>query len=550
MLAALRRAPSEPARPRATDGRGGVGGLSRPSGAPAASGEPLGPAAARATQYWLGSVVRGDGAAVRTWRAQQHARALQDRVCAAGDDRRGMRAAGRFLRHVGSVTAREGLLRDCARRGELLSAWRSLGTLGGALGAAQRNAGGDGGGNGGKGPMWLAGGAAAAVCLGGGVAAASTQDGAFEEAEVTHANPMGLISDNSKRKFFFFYERRIREYSTPEKVFHYFASGKNDDGSAYMTPHDLLTALTNVFPPFDSSATLRSGALPGEANATAYDNQNFMKRIPPRLMSILDEDRDGRISFPEFLVFQALRSLPPADLRAIFLMVDDDGNGTIEAEEFRRVFDALLSARRSAGFRTGLRTGESGPGYSTLMRHLFGRDLRGRVGVDDFVAFIKEVDDIMVQLEFNHYDVDGSGTISGRDFAVAVVANAQVRTVERGLARADGLASPLASSRVSAEDFFAWGRVCFQHEQLVAGMRFFREIHGKIKRNDLARGIERICNVHLPDHVIDIVFHMMDMDGSGDLDFEEVEALLKSRLAQSYKKIAPRSRGLFRGLFD
>lgn len=45
------------------------------------------------------------------------------------------------------------------------------------------------------------------------------------------------------------YENRIRHFSTPDKVFRYFAtiqvpSGHGDNDSVYMTPTDFLTSMT------------------------------------------------------------------------------------------------------------------------------------------------------------------------------------------------------------------------------------------------------------------------------------------------------------------
>lgn len=43
------------------------------------------------------------------------------------------------------------------------------------------------------------------------------------------------------------YENRIRSYSTPDKIFRYFATVKlsqGDDSEVYMTPYDFLRAIT------------------------------------------------------------------------------------------------------------------------------------------------------------------------------------------------------------------------------------------------------------------------------------------------------------------
>jgi hypothetical protein len=64
-----------------------------------------------------------------------------------------------------------------------------------------------------------------------------------------------------RQRIFFKYEKRIRELSSLEKVFEYFAT-QEEEGVKYMTKDDLARSLVPTYPPSDSSIE-RAGSLDG-----------------------------------------------------------------------------------------------------------------------------------------------------------------------------------------------------------------------------------------------------------------------------------------------
>ena len=72
------------------------------------------------------------------------------------------------------------------------------------------------------------------------------------------ANTLGgvsLASDEYRREVFFAYENRLREHSNLDKVFAYFASGKNARGETMMTKEDLIRSAIPVY----QKTNIRSG---------------------------------------------------------------------------------------------------------------------------------------------------------------------------------------------------------------------------------------------------------------------------------------------------
>ena len=76
------------------------------------------------------------------------------------------------------------------------------------------------------------------------------------------------------------------------QLFDYFASVKNPNGEAFMTPADLMRAVVPVFPPSESThvrvGSLRGEKVPGEQQCA-----------PSKFFMLFDTDGDGLISFPE-----------------------------------------------------------------------------------------------------------------------------------------------------------------------------------------------------------------------------------------------------------
>jgi hypothetical protein len=67
-----------------------------------------------------------------------------------------------------------------------------------------------------------------------------------------------------RQSFFFMYEKRLRQFSPPEKVFEYFASVTCPDGTKAMMPVDLMRACVPVFAPTGSD-NVKQGGLAGES---------------------------------------------------------------------------------------------------------------------------------------------------------------------------------------------------------------------------------------------------------------------------------------------
>lgn len=70
-----------------------------------------------------------------------------------------------------------------------------------------------------------------------------------------------------------------------------------------------------------------------------------------------------------------------------------------------------------------------------LLVHFFGPKLDKKLSVKAFKAFIAEMHDALVALEFEHYDCQHRGAISGTNFALALAAPTHIAWVDKYLDR-------------------------------------------------------------------------------------------------------------------
>ena len=82
----------------------------------------------------------------------------------------------------------------------------------------------------------------------------------FVSQLTSRGSSYSLVSDEYRREVFFAYENRLREHSSMDKVFAYFASGKNANGETLMTKEDLIRSAIPVY----QKTNIRSGSLEGE----------------------------------------------------------------------------------------------------------------------------------------------------------------------------------------------------------------------------------------------------------------------------------------------
>ncbi|XP_020965726.1 calcium uptake protein, mitochondrial-like isoform X2 [Arachis ipaensis] len=325
----------------------------------------------------------------------------------------------------------------------------------------------------------------------------------FRKLSLPHNTHRLLFGDVYRRKVFFNYEKRMRLHSPPEKVFEYFASCRSPEGEVLMEAADLMRAVVAVFPPSESNV-VREGYLKGERRSPGH------LRCPPSLFFMLfDVNNDGLISFNEYIFLVTLLSIPESSFSAAFKMFDMDNDGEIDKEEFKKVMELMRSHnsyRQGAhhhrdGMRKGSKVNDDCVENGGVLEYFFGKDGKGRLSIHRFLQFMRDLHHEILRLEFDHYDYKSRKTISAKDFALSIVASADLSHLEL---RKKLLPFSLA----------------------IIG---FAKVNGLLRREDFQRAASHVCGLSLSDNVVKIVYHLFDTNGDGHLSSDEFVRVLHNK---------------------
>ncbi|KAL1547983.1 calcium uptake protein, mitochondrial-like [Salvia divinorum] len=342
--------------------------------------------------------------------------------------------------------------------------------------------------------------------------------------------PTFLFTDTYRKKVFFKYEKRIRTQSPPEKVFEYFASFKSPSGEVYMTASDLMRAVVPVFPPSEADV-VRGGYLKGEQVSSE------LQCPPSEFFMLFDTNNDGLISFPEYIFFVTILSIPESSFSVAFKMFDLDNNGSIDKIEFKKVVTLMRSRnRQGASHRDGMRVGMKVSGSveeGGLVEYFFGKDGTRRLEHDKFVEFLRDLQNEMLRLEFAHYDFKSQGTISAKDFVLSMVASADMRYIDKFLDQADELGTDpsLSHLRITFEEFENFAKLRKRLEQFSIALFSYGKVNGLLSKQDFKRAARQVCGISLSDKVVDLVFYVFDLNRDGSLSSDEFLRVLERREA-------------------
>jgi len=146
------------------------------------------------------------------------------------------------------------------------------------------------------------------------------------------------------------------------------------------------------------------------------------------IFSHFDTDCSGAIDRDEFRAMAATMDLhmENEDIDAVFTVVDVDGNGTIEFEEF---YDWLINTKKKGNImKAGVKKLATRAGFTPQdnpekILEIFNRidtDKSGAIDPDEFRALIRDMhlklDDDEVMALFKSIDLDGNGTLEFNEF--------------------------------------------------------------------------------------------------------------------------------------
>ncbi|EFA75270.1 hypothetical protein PPL_11345 [Heterostelium album PN500] len=189
-------------------------------------------------------------------------------------------------------------------------------------------------------------------------------------------------NQNWREKIFTNYQDRIREFSTPEKIFQTFAS-INKNGEYFMTLDDFVRAVLSH--QFKTSS-------PGSTKNKSLD----IKEVPISF-KIADVDGDGLISFGEFMFFSTLLSIPEKSVDIAFKIFGVDHDNSIDVNEFTKIFRILKN--HSAFTKSSTDTSQKSLLSQDWVDSLFGKHGDNSLTLEKFKSLLEQLDEVSLSID-------------------------------------------------------------------------------------------------------------------------------------------------------
>ncbi|XP_028131561.1 calcium uptake protein 1 homolog, mitochondrial isoform X4 [Diabrotica virgifera virgifera] len=332
------------------------------------------------------------------------------------------------------------------------------------------------------------------------------------------------------------YENRMRAYSTPDKIFRYFATVKllyHDVTEVFMTPDDFLRAITPGMKQPDGL---------GLDQYRRYDP----KTVHQKLELTLDEDSifyklgsSGLITFSDYIFLLTVLSTSRRHFEIAFRMFDLNGDGDVDCEEFEKVA-TLIRQQTSIGsrHRDHANTGNTFKGVnSALTTYFFGPTLKQKLTIEKFLEFQEKLQKEILSLEFQRKTPDENGNISEADFTELLLAYAGYpqKKKARMLKRVKKTFRDHGQG-ISRQDYLNFFHFLNNINDVDTALTFYHIAGASIDQQTLKHVAKTVAHVDLSDHVIHVVFTIFDENQDGQLSNKEFIAVMKNRLLRGLEK--------------
>ncbi|XP_043524847.1 calcium uptake protein 1 homolog, mitochondrial isoform X2 [Frieseomelitta varia] len=334
------------------------------------------------------------------------------------------------------------------------------------------------------------------------------------------------------------YENRIRHYSTPDKVFRYFATLQvvnNDIHEIFMTPDDFLRSITPGIKQPDGL---------GLDKYKRYDPKNIHTKLEKELA--LDEDSifyklgsAGLISFSDYIFLLTVLSTSRRHFEIAFRMFDFNGDGDVDSEEFGKVA-TLIRQQTSIGnrHRDHVTTGNMFKGVnSALTTYFFGQNMKGKLTIEKFLEFQQQLQREILSLEFERRNPDENGRITEVDFTELLLAYAGYPDKKKARIRKTVKKRFKDNPKgIDKDEYLKFFHFLNNINDVDTALTFYHIAGASIDQATLKHVAKTVAHVDLSDHVIQVVYTIFDENMDGQLSNKEFVAVMKNRVLRGLEK--------------
>jgi len=132
---------------------------------------------------------------------------------------------------------------------------------------------------------------------------------------------------------------------------------------------------------------------------------NYNKESLHLLCGVLDQSKEGRISFAEFQAFEGNLCVPDALYKTAFQLFDTNGNGTVSFDEFLGIL-SKTTLHQKIPFNYDC----------DFIKLYFGKDKDRQITYSEFSQFLHDFHEEYASVAFKATDKEGTGFISSADF--------------------------------------------------------------------------------------------------------------------------------------
>ncbi|KRG03375.1 calcium uptake protein 1 homolog, mitochondrial isoform X2 [Drosophila mojavensis] len=335
------------------------------------------------------------------------------------------------------------------------------------------------------------------------------------------------------------YENRIRQFSTPDKIFRYFATVRLQDATqtiVCMTPEDFLRS---IYPGIKQPDGL------GLDQYRRYDPKSVGEQLNLQLEknSIFYKlGSYGLITFSDYIFLLTVLSISRRHFEIAFRMFDLNGDGDVDCEEFEMVA-TLVRQQTSMGTRhrdhanTG-NTFKSLKGVnSALITYFFGPNMDEKLTIEKFLDFQEQLQREILSLEFERKEPNADGNITEADFAELLLAYAGYppKKKQKKLKRVKRRFRDHGRG-ISKQDYLDFFHFLNNINDVDTALTFYHIAGASIDQQTLQHVAKTVAMVNLTDHVVDVVFTIFDENNDNQLSNKEFISVMKNRVQRGLEK--------------